>query len=111
MREKIAEIIKPYLFLNYKDAYSISYDVEEIADKVLALLPSLEGIAVESICSCEIDSQFDGDCGICHGTGIITRQATKGEIEWFWNIAIQGCISCEGRLLPLGGRLKIREKY
>jgi hypothetical protein len=40
MKEKIAEIIKPYLFLNYKDAYSISYDVEEITDQILALFTS-----------------------------------------------------------------------
>ena len=91
MKEKIAEIIKPYLFLNYKDAYSISYDVEEIADKVLALLPSLDGIEVKEKCPNEQrhwtsnpiipKNDFDVTCPVCgytgkgKNTGTITRQA------------------------------------
>jgi hypothetical protein len=82
MREKIAEIIKPYLFLNYKDAYSISYDVEEIADKVLALLPSLEGIEVVEKCDyCKDWTKISANCPYCHGTGEITRQAEWGDID------------------------------
>jgi len=121
MKEKIAEIIKPYLFLNYKDAYSISYDVEEIADKVLALLPSLEGIAVEEKCTNHLESPENLPyqiCTICRtATGTITRQATIEEfIEWGINLLKTAEHSFGYETfksiseLPEGGRLRIREK-
>ena len=118
MREKIA-----LLFLEFGNACFSQGSINEwdYADQILALFPSLEGIAVEEKCTNHLESPENLPyqiCTICRtATGTITRQATIEEfIEWGINLLKTAEHSFGYETfksiseLPEGGRLRIREK-
>lgn len=126
LREKIASTI----------LQRESYDFYKTADQILALLPSLEGIEVEEECpECggrkmiladyvvdENDRPDFVNCPTCNpmgekgkistlrSIGKIRRPAMWEEKEELWNITIQECVSCEGRLLPSGVKIIRKDK-
>jgi hypothetical protein len=122
MRDKIIEMIKHYDQIDWNiSCVGPSEYLEVLADQILALFPSLEGIEVEEKCTNHLESPENLPyqiCTICRtATGTITRQATIEEfIEWGINLLKTAEHSFGYETfksiseLPEGGRLRIREK-
>lgn len=112
MREKIAEIINQ-LFTREQQSMEVA------VDKILSLLPSLDGIVVEEECGhlnyVIGEGSIVSQCPDCKSIGTITRQAEWGDVpireilEIIQKMKDYPATNYVPTLIRLVGRLSVKE--